>query len=245
MNLIILGCGTIIQQGIARNCSGYLLDRRALIDCGPGIWKALHHHQIGISEIKVILFSHFHIDHTSDFAPFLQERFLTINNPDEPLTIIGPIGLNDWFRKVTNHIGEWPHKMNLRMIEMRNLPFEIGAYTIKAMPTLHSENSICLRIEKNNKILFYSGDTDYDEQIQSLAINSQLAIVEASNMEESKIEGHLTPGLAGKLAAISGVKQLLLTHMYPEVRDKDPVGEASKYFKGKIIIAEEGMEIEF
>ncbi len=245
MNLIVLGCGTIIQKGMARNCSGYLLDQKTLIDCGPGIWRALHHHQIGISKIDVILFSHFHVDHTSDFAPFLQERYLTIENRDKPLTLIGPNGLNEWYIKLTNQIGAWPQEMNIRMIELDKRPLKIGVYIIKAIPTLHSDNSICFRIEKNNTTLFYSGDTDYDENIGSHAKGSQLAIMEASNTEETKIKGHLTPGLAGKLAALSEVDQLLLTHMYPEVREMDPAGEAAKYFKGKIIIAEEGMEIEF
>jgi len=245
MNLIVLGCGTIIQQGIARNCSGYLLDRRALFDCGPGIWKALHHHQISISKIDMILFSHFHVDHTSDFAPFLQERYLTIENRDNLLTIVGPRGLKEWYEKLADQIGEWSHKMNLRMVEMTPKPLSLEGYTIKAMPTVHSESSICYRVEKNDTNFFYTGDTDYDEQIQLLAQDCQLAIMEASNSEETKIDGHLTPKLAGKLAALSHVDRLLLTHMYPEVRKMDPVREAATFFKGNIIIAEEGMEIEF
>ena len=69
--------------------------------------------------------------------------------------------------------------------------------------------------------------------------------MEASNNESTKIEGHLTPGLAAKLAAQSRVKKLLLTHMYPEVKQAEPEAEASRYFKGERMIAKEGMEVIF
>ena len=245
MNLLVLGCGTIIQQGVVGNCSGYLLDRIFLCDCGPGIWKALHHYQIAMTDIPYILISHFHVDHTSDLAPFLQERYLISEKQDEPLTIVGPNGLNDWFKNLTNLIGKWSSDMNIRLIEINDRAIELGGYILRSMQTIHSENSICYRIEKNSKSFFYTGDTDYDERIQTLAGDCHLALMEASNNEETKLKGHLTPGLAAKLAEQAGVRKLLLTHMYPEVKQAEPAAEAARYFKGEILIAKDGMEIKF
>jgi ribonuclease BN (tRNA processing enzyme) len=245
MNLIILGCGTIIQNEFARNCSGYLLDKKILLDCGPGVWKALHHHKIPIADIEVISFTHFHVDHTSDLAPFLQEKYLTNENPAEQLTIIGPHGLVNWYEKLATQIGAWSQEMNIKIIETENKPTNHRKYTIETMATPHSDNSICYRIEKNKTRFFYSGDTDYNERMQSIVWGSDLAILEASNLEETKVKGHLTPGLAGKLAALSRIKKLLLTHMYPEVRLANPMGKAAEYYDGPIILAEDGMEIEF
>ena len=245
MKLLVLGCGTIIQEGEAENCSGYLLDRIFLCDCGPGIWKALHHYQIAITDIPYILLSHFHIDHTSDLAPFLQERYLISEKHEEPLTIVGPVGLKSWFENLTTFVGKWPMDMNIQLIEINDRAIELGGYLLQSMETIHTENSICYRIEKNDKAFFYSGDTDYSEEIQTIAGNCHLALMEASNSEGTKMEGHLTPGLAAKLAAQARVKKLLLTHMYPEVKQAEPVAEAARYFKGEIMIAKEGMEIIF
>jgi ribonuclease BN (tRNA processing enzyme) len=245
MKLLVLGCGTIIQEGDAGNCSGYLLDRKLLCDCGPGIWRALHHYQIAITDIPYILLSHFHIDHTSDLAPILQERYLISEKHEEPLTIVGPAGLKSWFENLTALIGKWPREMNIQLIEINDRAIELGGFLLQSIKTIHTENSICYRIEKDNKSFFYSGDTDYNDEIQTMAGDCHLALMEASNSEGTKLEGHLTPGLAGKLAAQSRVKKLLLTHMYPEVIQAEPVAEAARYFKGEIIIAKEGMELIF
>ena len=192
-----------------------------------------------------ILLSHFHVDHTSDLAPFLLERYLISEKKDEPLTIAGPVGLEDWFENLTDLIGKWSVDMNIRLIVLNDQSIKLRGYTLRSMQTVHTENSICYRIEKNNNVFFYTGDTDYNERIQTFARGCQLALMEASNSEDTKQKGHLTPGLAAKLAARAEVKKLLLTHMYPEVKQAEPAAEAARYFKGEIIIAEEGIEIKF
>ena len=97
MHLKILGCGTILQKDTFMNCSGYLLDDQLLFDCGPGIWKAMFQYNIKIDRLTHILFSHFHVDHTSDLAPLLLNRFLTPGLKDIPLKILGPKGLMNWY----------------------------------------------------------------------------------------------------------------------------------------------------
>jgi ribonuclease BN (tRNA processing enzyme) len=245
MNLTILGCGTIVQETTSKNCSGYLLDQKFLLDCGPGIWKALNQYDISKEHISHIFLSHFHLDHTSDLGPILLNRFLHTNLKNTPLRIIGPPGLIHWFSDLKKLLGKWSEDLSIQLDEINDRPYRIGKYTFISRLTGHSESSNCYRVETEESSFFYSGDTGFNENIIDLARKCHLAVIEASNSDKTHIEEHLTPGLAGKFAATAGVEKLVLTHMYPEVLAGDPVKEAAAEFSGEIIIAQEGMSLEF
>ncbi len=242
MQLLILGSGTLKTPEI-KNCSGYLINQELLMDCGPGIWRALGRRNIANNKIKYLLLSHFHTDHISDLAPILMERLLLPDSCDKKLVIIGPLGLIDWMDKFVEFFGEWVNKIPLELIELKS-ETNIDQYKIKSLPTLHTKNSLCFRIEdKNNKTLFYSGDSDNSDNLVEMAKNCHLGIFEASNTKITKVAGHLTPEIAGALAQKAGVKKLVLTHFYPEVYDQNLNDTVSSIFSGEIIEATDGMII--
>ena len=120
-----------------------------------------------------------------------------------------------------------------------------GNLVLRTLPLTHSESSIAFRIESpEDKVIVYSGDTDYCENIVELAKEAGLLILECSLPEEMKVEGHLFPSLAGRIARESLCKRLLLTHFYPPCDEQDPAREVAKEFAGEIILAEDLMEIE-
>lgn len=241
MILTILGCGTIIAQKPCARCSGYLIDNRLLIDCGPGIWHALCNNETGIQSIEAVLLSHFHVDHTSDLAAIMMTQYLSKKHTKGSLVIAGPLGLIQWYNQLTKLAGQWLNDFDTKLIEI-DKEEEILSYTIQARSTEHTDNSLCYRItNKYNKVIFFSGDSDYNENLIMLATESDIAIIEASNTDETKIEGHLTPQLAAEIASRAQVKKLLLTHMYPEVKVHDAIRVVSKIYDGEVKIAREGM----
>ncbi len=245
MHLIVLGSGTIVQEDQAKNCSGYLLDNFILFDCGPGIWRALSKHHIPIKNINNIFLTHFHIDHTSDLAPLLLSRWLIADTLDQRMQIVGPIGLKDWFSKLTELAGTWMLDLPIDLIEMNDKSYSLNDYKISSLTTGHTENSICYRVERDGKSIFYSGDTGYNKNVITLASSCNLAIFEASNTKETRLVEHLTPELAAQIAETAKVENLLLTHMYPEVKKGNPLKTAKEHFAGKVFIATDGMEIRF
>jgi len=245
MNLFILGCGTIVQYDTSVNCSGYLLDQKLLFDCGPGIWKSLHQYRVSPGQISDIFLTHFHVDHTSDLGPILLNRLLSPNLKDIPLNIIGPIGLKKWFSDLSKLLGQWADDLTIHLIEMKDEAYQNGDHVITVKYTGHTDNSICYCVKKDKNSFFYSGDTGYNDNIIALAADCNLAVIEASNTERTHIKEHLTPFLAGKIASLADIKKLVLTHMYPEVMVGDPLKEASSLFSGEIILAKEGMSIDF
>ena len=245
MLLQILGCGTIIQTNTAFNCSGYLIDGDLLFDCGPGVWRALHAHRRKPLQIGHIFLTHFHVDHCADLAPVLQERYINDPKGEKSLRLYGPQGLRDWFGKLTDFLGKWAAEMPVSTIEFYGDSLQAGSYTISSLPTVHTQNSICYRLEKDNVCFFYSGDTDENENVHSLADGCQLLLLEASHTRETQQPGHLTPQLAARIAERAGAQKLCLTHMYPEVRSANPTAEAARYFDGEIYLAEDGLQLIF
>ena len=66
--------------------------------------------------------------------------------------------------------------------------------------------------------MVYSGDTDYCDSIVKLARDCDVLILECSFPEGMHCEGHLTPDLAGRIAAEANCKQLGSDTFLPGLR---------------------------
>jgi ribonuclease BN (tRNA processing enzyme) len=131
-------------------------------------------------------------------------------------------------------------------LEVGDEEMKVGEYYIKSAQTQHTLNSRCYRLtDRLHKSLFYSGDSDYSHNLLDLAAAADLAIIEASNTPKTKIEGHLTPQLAAQVAQEAGIKNLILTHFYPEVFKINVLAVARKIYKGKVKLARDNLSIEF
>jgi ribonuclease BN (tRNA processing enzyme) len=108
----------------------------------------------------------------------------------------------------------------------------------------HLPESVAYRIEfKDGKILTISGDTDYSRNLVELASEADLLVLECSFPNDKKVEGHLTPSLAGRIALESRCKKLVLAHLYPICDQFDIQKECEQVFKGEIIVGEDLMRI--
>jgi ribonuclease BN (tRNA processing enzyme) len=223
---------------------------KLLFDSGPGTMRRLLEAGITIFEISFLFYSHHHPDHTGELVPFL---FAT-KYPDQSLrktalTIIAGKGFSKFFKGLENVYGKWIHLENdiMNIIELNNENrdmFRFDRFTVHSIPVEHNEESLAFRIEDNQgKSVVYSGDTDFSENLILLSKNADLLICESSMPDELKIPGHLTPCLAGEIAARSGAKKLLLTHFYPECDSVDIAAECRKTYSGDLMPAEDMMKI--
>jgi ribonuclease BN (tRNA processing enzyme) len=241
----ILGSGTIAGQ-TNRNCSGYLVDDRILLDCGPGTWRSLDSRGIELRLINIVLISHFHVDHISDLIALLWARNVLKIDKEQVFSIFGPSGTRAWYEKLTAVHSDWLHEAQVEIHELSEGGAKTEGYTIKASSTYHTLNSICFRItDSSNRSLFYSGDTGWNENLVKLANSCDLAIIEASVSSENKATDHLSSRLAAVIAQRAEVKRLILTHFYPEALNQDPLAEARKEYEGEITIAQDGLTVVF
>lgn len=241
----ILGSGTIAGK-TNRNCSGYLVDKCLLLDCGPGIWRALDSSGSDLRLINNVILSHFHVDHTSDLIVLLWARHVLEIGKEQVFSLFGPPGIKAWYKKLAVANKDWIGELQVEVHELSGRKVKVGDYTIRTLPTLHTFNSICIRItDSYNKSLFYSGDSGWNDNLIEVADSCDLAIIEASVSPENTAEDHLSSRLAAKIARKAKVKRLVLTHFYPEAFNHDPLIEARKEYEGEITIAQDGLTVDF
>ena len=110
-----------------------------LIDCGEGTQIAIKEKGWGFKAIDVICFTHYHGDHVSGLPGLL----LTMGNADrtEPLTIVGPKGLERVVGALRVIAPELPFPIRYREITEPEQSFEMNGYRLKAFRDNH--NVLC------------------------------------------------------------------------------------------------------
>ena len=247
--LIVLGSGTGIPS--LRRASPSLLllsgNFRILIDSGPGALRRMLETGVTYRDIDLILYTHLHPDHTADLVPILFACKYGDLPREKEMTIIGGPGFRLFFDMINDLYGSWinPLTYHLTIKEISSKPFLFGEMKILSKPMAHLPGSIGYRIEwQNGKSIVISGDTDYCENIVNLSSETDLLVLECSFPDGKKVECHLTPSLAGRIARESMCKKLLLTHLYPICDQHDILKQCQQVYQGQIILAEDLMRIE-
>ena len=246
--MIILGSGTGVPSK-RRWAPGLVLFSeyaKALIDTGSGILRRMLDIGMTYHDVDLLLYTHLHPDHIADFIPILFAcKYADLPREKDLLCIGGP-GFENYFNQLKKIYGRWieSRSYHLTIAEISQKPLLFRDLMIFSKPMTHTPESIGYRIElADGKSIAVSGDTDYSETIVDLALEADLLVLECSFPEGKKVEGHLTPSLAGRIASESHCKRLLLTHLYPVCDSTDIVGQCKEVFKGEIILAEDLMRV--
>jgi ribonuclease BN (tRNA processing enzyme) len=250
VRVTILGSGTLVPDGL-RGPSGYALEAEGLtllLDGGTGTLRRLAEAGIDFRAIDHLLYTHVHPDHTAELVPIL---FANRHTPGfartRPVTIFGPRGFDSFYRQVMGVYGRWVESDDWQ-VEVRELWGErttIGALAVETFVMRHSVACVGYRLTTAAGLsVAYTGDTDATDAIVELARDVDVLIAECSTPDELKVEGHLSPGPLGELAAAAGARLLVLTHLYPQCEDADLVGQCRRHFAGSMVVAHDLMQIE-
>ena len=203
---------------------------------------------IGITyhDIDLLLYTHLHPDHVADFIPILFAcKYADLPRHEDLLCVGGP-GFEAHVNQLKKIYGRWvePRSYHLAIEEVSQKPLLFRDLRIFSKPMAHTPESVGYRIElADGKSVAVSGDTDYSRDVVELATEADLLILECSFPEGKKVEGHLSPSLAGRIALESHCRRLLLTHLYPACDQVNIVEQCREVFKGEIILAEDLMRI--
>lgn len=110
-----------------------------LIDCGEGTQIAIKEKGLSFNPIDILCITHFHADHISGLPGLL----LTMGNAErtEPLTIIGPKGLERVVSAMRVIAPELPFEIHCVEMSEQHEYFEINGYCIHAFRVKH--NVVC------------------------------------------------------------------------------------------------------
>lgn len=237
----VLGSGGPESQDKRASTSYLVWDNgvpRVILDAGGG--SALRFGESGaqMSQVDVFLFSHFHVDHTSDFPALIFSSWFEDRN--RPLPVYGPSG-NEYMPSTTEFVhdlfddphGAWrylsdltgPAKPGTYTLAPHNvapttkpiLVFRDAHLALYAVSVVHGAfPALAWRVELGGKRIVFSGDTNGNgEGLPQLAMDADLfvahnAVPEGATGVERRL--HMPPSVIGTIAANAHVKQLVLSH---------------------------------
>jgi ribonuclease BN (tRNA processing enzyme) len=123
-------------------------------------------------------------------------------------------------------------------------------------------DNFAYKFETPDGVIVFSSDTNYNPKLAEFAHGADVLVHEAlylpwvdrlvtlakngASLKKHLLESHTAAEDVGRIADAANVKVLVMSHLVPgerDVTDEDWRGEASKTFKGKIIVARDLMEL--
>ncbi|MDH5396084.1 MAG: MBL fold metallo-hydrolase, partial [Gammaproteobacteria bacterium] len=237
--LQVLGSGGP-ELNDGRASSGYLIwlngKARLLIDMGTGSLLRFEQSGADLSDLDIILMSHFHVDHANDLPALLKASYFTSRKKD--LVLYGPtgnqlipsaslfvqalFGKSGAFKYLNSYLdGTDDYRLLAHDVNAENkviqkiktaLPYKLSSVAVHHGPI----PSLAWRVEIAGKVLVFSGDMNnkYDT-LPLLATKADILIAHHAIPESATGVArnlHMPPSIIGKIAAKANVKQLVLSH---------------------------------
>lgn len=232
--------GAYPGPGEATSC--YLLSAEGyylMLDCGSGALSILQRY-LPLEKINAVVISHYHADHWSD-VPCLQYAARVgadLGRRKMPLEIYGP-DIDPYLQSLTYK------EYTLGRAYNPAASLKLGPFSLDFLPTRHPDPCYSIKVSYKDKVLVYSGDTEYFSGLEKFAERADCFICESSLSEEylGKIPGHMSSVEAGKIAEAGKVKKLVLSHLPHFGKPEYFVEEAKKVYSGSVVLAALGMSL--
>lgn len=223
MKIKVLGASGSDIPG--QHLTSFLLDKTILFDAG-GVTNSLDLKEQ--QKIKYVFITHAHLDHIRDI-PFLADNII-LSRKKSQITVFSIKEVIDDIKKHLLNHRLWPDftvipnekdsVIKLKKIKA-GVTVTINSLKITAFPVNHTVPAVGYLVQKDNKFLFYTGDTGPTKQtweaLSHIALDA--LIIESSFPDKMKkiaqITGHLTPKLLFEdLSKFSYLpKRLYITHV--------------------------------
>lgn len=248
----MVGCGTVVPEGDrAMSCYYVELDgSRVLLDCGPGALQALVRLDLEWGAVTDLVISHFHTDHVGAIPGlmFALTHGLAVGRR-APLQVWGPAGTVEWFRRVAEAFGPFVldpgFPVDVDELARDDRVRLAHGGTLRTHETPHTDESLAFRLEEGDIAIGYTGDTGPSAALAEFMGGTSVLVTECSLPDGQVSDNHLSPGRVAALAAGADPETLVLSHMYPYLREMDDVAGAVRTggYGGRIEIAWEGLRI--
>ncbi len=249
LTLVTVGTGTVAPSP-ARTGPAYWVERgdvRLLMDCGAGTIHRLAQFKLAWERVTHVALTHFHPDHFGEL-PALLFALRHAATRSDPLVIVGPAGTVRLLKGLAEGYGAWVLDPGypIGILDLQaGEPFPLSPEVmLEVHPTPHTAESVAFGVTAPEGRLVYTGDTGPSEELATWARGCDLLLAECSLPDGQGVDGHLTPGSVGRLAAGARAARLVLTHLYPPTEAVDVRGLVAKGYRGPIALAADGDRFE-
>ena len=162
--------------------------------------------------------SHGHPDHLADLHPLLRARALG-DSPSPALPVYTQPGAVDVVLALDGP-GMLDDAYQCREFAPGDR-FTLGPFSVETWLLPHFQPNAGIRLKAGGKVLAYTGDTGPSRNLVSLAADVDLLVADATfadHVPEAFRPYLSTAREAGKVAALAGVRHLMLSHPRPSGR---------------------------
>lgn len=218
----IIGCGDAFGSGGRLHTCFYIRagHTNVLLDCGATAYHGIKQQSINIHDIDMVVISHFHGDHYGGIPFLLLDE--AIHQREKPLTIISPPTGKERIERLLGQLYPGTAVMDKLDIHFKTyLPgkaIHALGLDVQAWPVAHSPEALPhgVRINTGNKVIAYSGDTEWTPALIELSRNADLFLCEC-NFFELEVVGHMNYKTLQAHDDQLGYKRILLTHLGGEM----------------------------
>lgn len=195
---------------------------RFALDFGASSLIALAQQGIEHNTIDAVLLTHLHGDHAAG-VPFLLVDAMLAARRDRPITIAGPRELRARMDAIREALFPGSHVMTPKFavdwVEMEpGRPHRVLDLLVTPEAARHTRetNPTALRVQVGDKVIAYTGDTEWTDEVARAARRADLLIAE-SYFYDKPVKWHLNyPDIAAHASRV-GARRLILTHMSREM----------------------------
>jgi len=264
----VLGSGGPESQD-KRASTSYLIweNGKAVVIVDAGGGSALRFGESGaqMSQVDIFLFSHFHVDHSSDFPALVFSSWF--EDRKRPLPVYGPSG-NKYMPSTTEFVHdlfsdpygayrylsdlvkpgvEGSYELQPHNVAANSMPVMVlhnADMAVYAVSVVHGAfPALAWRVEIGGKRIVFSGDTNGEGVgLTQLAQNADLfvahnAVPESASGVERRL--HMPPSVIGKTAANAHVKQVVLSHRMLRTlgHENETEAEIRRRYSGPVVFA--------
>lgn len=250
MKITFLGtAGLVPGMGLKvtgnRGMLSMLIDNDTLLEVGDGALRNINAFGVDLDAIKRIMISHLHSDHFIGIVHVLFDM-MNVRNRTEPLEIIGPAGIQEATRGLMN-LCELPvaddQKRGYDLI-FKELGESEAFGDVRTVRGDHPSEAHAYRIERDDRVLFYNGESSFTKEVLDLARGADLFMSTVVVVEPHSF--HIAPEDLGRAAREAGVKRVAVVHWpteYEQNRD-DFKALILKHYDGEVYVPDDFNTIE-
>jgi ribonuclease BN (tRNA processing enzyme) len=209
-------------------------DGEYVIDAGDGVSEQLAKANVSLAQVKAVVLSHLHFDHTAGLFGIISLRWQT--SIASPLTIYGPPGTKQLVDGILSSMGpaveagyaypgeaHRPAGPGITVVEIRDgASFDLGTTHVTAVKNTHYTfppgsadearfQSLSFRFATPGRVIAYTGDTGVSPAVETLARGADLLVSEMIDYDGVLAEiRRQSPNMPA--AALAGLERHLRDH---------------------------------
>lgn len=237
----VLGCGDAFNSGARRHACFWVeaAGVNFLVDCGPSALAGMKAQGLSADDLDVVFISHLHGDHFGGVPFLLLELDMAVRRSRE-IIIVGPAGTQ---ARVSDAMGLLFPGTPLKQLPVRYVELEprvataVAEVNVTAYPVVHvpETNPLALRLEVGGRVLAYSGDTEWTDELTAVAGGADVMLCECSTLDRD-VPGHLSARTLAAKRNLLRCDRIILIHMGEDVLSGPPPGGFE--------LARDGMRVE-